>query len=109
MMRRNFLRWGICSALALVVLLGADVALACPTCRDGLAATDPHYANVARGYFYSILFMLAMPFTLISCFGLYMYREVRKARARDAAKAAESAAQSTVAAPSLGARQVVPS
>ena len=82
----NFLRL-VCLLAVVAVLLLADVASACPTCRDGLSANDPHYANVARGYFYSILFMLAMPFTLLSCFGLYIYREVRKARARDAAQA----------------------
>ena len=43
---------------------------------------------MVKGYFYSILFMMGMPYLLLMSFGLYMYREVRKARARDAAKAA---------------------
>jgi hypothetical protein len=34
--------------------------------------------NLARGYFYSILLMLAMPFTLIGSFGCYVWREMRK-------------------------------
>src|SRR5262245_21799572 len=76
--------------LAMVVL--ADIASACPNCKDGIAANDPHHANIVRGYFYSILLMMVMPFALITCFRLYMYREVLKARARDAEKRA--AAQS---------------
>jgi hypothetical protein len=82
----------------LVVLLLADVASACPNCKDGLAANDPHHASIVRGYFYSILLMMGMPFALITCFSLYMYREVLKARARDAEKRAavlsDAAAQS---------------
>jgi hypothetical protein len=34
--------------------------------------------NLARGYFYSILIMLAMPCTLISSFGIYVWREMQR-------------------------------
>jgi hypothetical protein len=34
--------------------------------------------NLARGYFYSILIMLAMPFTLVGSFGAYVWREMRR-------------------------------
>lgn len=54
---------------------------ACPTCKDGLAAADSQGANIARGYFYSILLMLAMPFTLAGSFGLYVWREFRRQQA----------------------------
>lgn len=50
----------------------------CPTCKDGIGATDPEGQNVARGYFYSILLMLAMPFTLAGSFGCYVWREMRR-------------------------------
>jgi len=56
----------------------AGVSEACPTCKDGLAAADSQGANIARGYFYSILLMLAMPFTLAGSFGLYVWREFRR-------------------------------
>lgn len=62
--------------LLLVVLAGE--AWGCPTCKDGVIASDDAASNVARGYFYSILLMLAMPFTLASCFGLYVWREYRR-------------------------------
>ncbi len=72
-----------------VVLVIANIASACPTCKDGVAANDPRHVSLVRGYFYSILLMMGMPFALITCFSVYMYREVLKARARDAAKRAE--------------------
>lgn len=64
--------------IAGVTLLVAGAAEACPTCKDGLAAADSQGANIARGYFYSILLMLAMPFTLAGSFGLYVWREFRR-------------------------------
>ena len=76
--------WKVVVTLGVVLLaicVLADVASACPTCKDGLSANDPHHANVVRGYFYSILLMMGMPFALIGCFSIYMYREVLKARA----------------------------
>jgi hypothetical protein len=40
--------------------------------------SDVDGLNVARGYFYSILLMLAMPFTLVGSFGCYVWREMRR-------------------------------
>ena len=83
-------------ALAIgLLLLFADSALACPTCRDNLAA-DPESANIVRGYFYSILFMLSMPPLILSGLSLYFYYEVRKARALQA-KAALAGEQLSLA------------
>ena len=64
--------------LVVGLTLSAAEAWGCPTCKDGVAATDDAANNMARGYFYSILLMLAMPFTLASCFGVYVWREVRR-------------------------------
>lgn len=64
-------------ALCLVPVTARD-ASACPTCKDGVAESDPEGTNVARGYFYSILIMLAMPFTLAGTFGAYVWREMRR-------------------------------
>ena len=74
-------------ALALILAF-ADVALACPTCKENLAG-DPEAANIVRGYFYSILFMLSMPPLILSGLSLYFYYEVRKARALQAKALAE--------------------
>jgi hypothetical protein len=61
--------------VALVVMADAS---GCPNCKDGVNTSDPAGLNVARGYFYSILFMLAMPFTLAGSFGAYVWREMRR-------------------------------
>ncbi len=70
------------SALALsIALVLCTAALACPTCKDQLAH-DPESANIARGYAYSIVFMLSMPPLILGSLCAYFYWEVRKARAR---------------------------
>ena len=63
------------------VLLITSVASACPGCKDAIDEADPTGAQVARGYFWSILFMMSMPFALLGTFGAYCYLEVRRARA----------------------------
>jgi len=74
------------AALSLValVVIAAD-ALGCPTCKDAVNTSDPDGLNLARGYFYSILLMLAMPFTLIGSFGCYVWRERRRQQRDQAA------------------------
>ena len=71
----------VVKALVLVaVLCLASEAWACPTCKDGIAENDPGSQAMAAGYFYSILFMMAMPFVIICTFGSFAYFSVRKAR-----------------------------
>jgi hypothetical protein len=72
-------RFMLVCLLVLIVGIAVDnAALGCPTCKDGLQAADSEGANIARGYFYSILLMIAMPFTLAGSFGLYVWREMRR-------------------------------
>ena len=59
--------------------LSVDTALACPGCKQALA--DSKGGNMIAGYFWSILFMMSMPFTLLGGFSGYMYLLVRRARA----------------------------
>ncbi len=66
-------------ALVVVLCLAGD-ASACPTCKDGIAENDPSSQAMAAGYFYSILFMMSMPFVIIGTFGSFAYLSVRKAR-----------------------------
>jgi hypothetical protein len=72
------------AAIALALLF-TGIATACPTCKDSLSH-DPATANLARGYAYSILFMLSMPPLIFGSLTLYFYWEVRKARSRAAAE-----------------------
>ncbi|RLS30060.1 MAG: hypothetical protein DWH79_11120 [Planctomycetota bacterium] len=68
------------TVIVVVGLLAASDAFGCPTCKDGIADGDPEGVSLARGYFYSILIMLAMPFTLAGSFGAYVWREMRRQR-----------------------------
>ncbi|MEX0713073.1 MAG: hypothetical protein WD278_12030 [Pirellulales bacterium] len=74
-------------ALALavcIVVLTASVAEACPTCKAALASHDPGRGDLVAGFFWSILFMMSMPFILLGSLATYMYLLVRRAR-REAA------------------------
>jgi hypothetical protein len=64
--------------VAAAVVLAATEAAACPNCKDAVNTADPDGLNLARGYFYSILIMLAMPLTLVGSFGVYVWRELRR-------------------------------
>ena len=80
-------RWLRCLQAALpllivaVALLTAADAFGCPNCKDAVSDADPDGMNLARGYFYSILIMLAMPFALIGSFSAYVWREMRRQKA----------------------------
>ena len=74
-----------CGLALLLVAVFADLASACPTCREGLAENDPHGQSMAAGYYYSILFMMSMPFIIITTFGSFAYRSLKKAEAERAA------------------------
>lgn len=73
------------SLLTLLFVLSAAAACAtvveaCPTCKEGME-NDPAAAAMIRGYFWSILFMMSMPFLIFGGLGTYFYLLVRKARA----------------------------
>lgn len=69
-----------------MVLIFAATASACPNCKEALAANDPERSGIVKGYFYSILFMMSMPFAFLGCFSVYMYRQVLRARAQRASR-----------------------
>jgi hypothetical protein len=73
-------RWCWVALVLVAVLVVGSVAEACPTCKDGLAATDPARQGLVRGYFWSILFMMSMPFLILAGLSSYFYLEVRRAR-----------------------------
>ncbi|MCE9630356.1 MAG: hypothetical protein K8S94_06525 [Planctomycetia bacterium] len=75
----------VAAGIAAVLILLATDAFGCPNCKDAVNTSDPEGLNVARGYFYSILLMLAMPFTLAGSFGAYVWREMRRQRAQTGA------------------------
>jgi len=74
------LRSGLVAALVMTLVFGlAQSSDACPTCKNALHE-DPAQQGMVVGYFYSILFMMSMPFLLIGSFGGYAYFLVRRSR-----------------------------
>jgi len=62
------------AGLATMVALSSDAAWACPMCKAA-AEADP---RLPTAFMASILFMMAMPFTLLTCFGVGFYRLSKK-------------------------------
>jgi hypothetical protein len=64
-----------------LLLCVSSLAQACPQCKKALASANGGVnGNIVRGYFWSILFMLSMPFVLLGSVSSYFYVLVRKAR-----------------------------
>jgi hypothetical protein len=87
------------AAIGFVLALSAT-AWACPGCKDALAAGDGGGGDLVSGFFWSILFMLSMPFLIFGTFCTSMYVAVRRARAAQAkaSLAAAAAAETSGAA-----------
>ena len=77
---RACLPFALAGALFLFVCLLGSEALACPTCSEGLAESDPAGQAMAAGYFYSILFMMSMPFLILGTFGSCVYWSIHRGR-----------------------------
>ena len=99
-MSRKLKTWLVAVAFVAIVCLH-NVALACPTCTNGLG-NDPAHSSMVQGYFWSIVFMMSMPFLVLGGISAYFYYEIRRARSRQATAAARSAAQ-----PQLDVRELV--
>jgi len=68
-----------CCIAASLFLTPASVD-ACPTCKDALADNDPAQQQLVKGYSYSIMFMMSMPFLIVGTFGSMAYLSIRRAR-----------------------------
>lgn len=66
-----------------VVLLAAQSASACPSCKAALANQEGK-GDLVSGFMYSILFMLSMPFAIFGSISSYFYYLVRRARREQA-------------------------
>lgn len=75
-LRRNWL----IPVVALVAFCAlATVASACPSCKAALSESTEGQ-KLVRGYFWSICFMVAMPFTVFGGMSGYLYWLVRNAK-----------------------------
>ena len=67
------------AVLSLTLTLGLGAAArACPNCKEAVAAQPSEVASMARGYNYSVLFMLAVPATMLGTGAFAVSRAARK-------------------------------
>jgi hypothetical protein len=64
-------------ALAISLAI-APSATACPNCKEAVSAQPSEVAGMARGYNYSVMFMLAVPLTLLGTGALMVTRAVKR-------------------------------
>jgi hypothetical protein len=63
----------------LILLLGlTPSAGACPNCKEAVSAQPSEVAGMARGYNWSVLLMLAVPFTMLGTGTLVVVRAARR-------------------------------
>ena len=86
-MAKSLARTGLFAAMVVACwLIAAEAASACPSCKEALAA-DSSGGDLISGFFWSILFMLSMPFLILTGLGTLMYWSVRNARREQAQRA----------------------
>ncbi len=65
--------------LALILVFGlAGDALGCPTCKEAVANQDGDALRLANGYSWSIILMIAMPFSLLATGMMMIVRAVKR-------------------------------
>ena len=82
----------------LCVLAITSIGQACPTCKEALSG-GAQTAGMAEGYFWSILFMMSMPFLILGGLGGYFYLQIRAARSSQSLAATEHVRPTRVASP----------
>ncbi|MCR9199370.1 MAG: hypothetical protein NXI04_12050 [Planctomycetaceae bacterium] len=65
------------ASLAIALCVSSSSAMACPNCKLG----NETESSRPRAYMYSILFMIGMPATIFTGFGISFYRMVQQANA----------------------------
>ena len=73
----------------LVVMSAATGAFACPNCK----LANETNKDLPKAYMYSILFMIGMPATIFTGFGVSFYRMAKNAQRADEEAAADIADQ----------------
>ena len=72
-----------CVCAAAIWLLLGGAAEACPMCKEAIASQQGG-GDLKSGFFYSILFMLSMPFTIFGSMSGYFYWQGKKGKAAKA-------------------------
>jgi hypothetical protein len=66
-----------CLTLLLIIGLASD-AMACPNCKEAVANQDGDSMRLANGYSWSVILMIAMPFTLLGTGTMMVVRAVKR-------------------------------
>ena len=81
-------RWRLVTVASLAMvacLVLVAEATACPTCKEAIAGDGGNHSNLVQGYFWSIIFILSVPPSILLGLGTYFYLLVRRARRLDPA------------------------
>ncbi|MHC5541994.1 hypothetical protein ACYOEI_27555 [Singulisphaera rosea] len=70
-------RFGRVLRALVVVAALSQVASACPNCKEAVAAQPSEVAGMQAGYNWSVLFMIAVPFTLMGTGSFMVARAVK--------------------------------
>jgi len=66
-------------AVATLILAPAtDRAMACPNCKEAVTLQSGEVADLSNGYNWSVLVMLAVPFSLMGTGALLVHRAVKR-------------------------------
>lgn len=69
----------IASLLAVLLFLTLPgIVEACPSCKEGLS--NEHHDGLQEGFYWSILFMMSMPFLILGGLSTLFYLSIRKAK-----------------------------
>ena len=71
-------RWRLVVLILAILLLPIADAWACPGCREAVAAQSGDAARLKDGYFWSILFMISMPFSMLGTGAFLVTRAIKR-------------------------------
>jgi hypothetical protein len=63
---------------ALLIVGSGDRAWACPNCKEAVSLQDEEVTNLSRGYNWSVIVMLAVPFSMIGTGAFLVQRAARR-------------------------------
>jgi heme/copper-type cytochrome/quinol oxidase subunit 2 len=93
--------------VVVVSLVLVQPVLACPTCKEAIAENGQSQEGLVRGYFWSIIFMMSMPFLIFGGLGYYFSSQVRRARAAELLETAgEAVVEAAAIAPDASSARV---
>lgn len=64
--------------IAFSMILGAGTAHACPNCKEAVSLGESETASMSSGYNWSVMFMLAVPFSMMGTGAIVIRRAVKR-------------------------------